>query len=131
MWPFKKKVVETPKTPQYRIVREDTEFEVGITEVILTFKDGRIFTQNIYGKVNQYISSFLDYCGPPEIISSLKCAKYYLSGGIPVGNCQHCNDSQNPTRTVVGEFINAELGESRPAKITFNVAKIVPIKDNK
>lgn len=55
MWPFKKKkVIEAPlKKQTLKLVLEDKEIELGITRILLTFKDGQVLLKNIYGTYNQ------------------------------------------------------------------------------
>lgn len=129
MWPFKKKIKEPQvKTPKTKLEYNDEEFDVGVTEVILTFKDGTKFTQNIYGYVKQYTGSL--HISDPKVFSSLNEARDHLKGRIPIGNCQHWNDLKTPTITVVNEFIKAELGETKSFKENFSVAKLVSYEDN-
>jgi hypothetical protein len=109
-WFKKKKVKKQIKIPVVKH-REPKDYQLGFTEVKLTFSDNRKFTTYIYGTISQYVSCYYDSCAPMLIKNSYICAQEFITAGFSSPST-YLDDPKSPNEASFGQVVHAEIGNT-------------------
>jgi hypothetical protein len=142
-----KPITQELKKRTLKVEYEDTEVDIGVTKLLLTFKGGRKLTQNIYGTYDQWVRMGNDeepniYRNSPNypviesvvtpfnVVNSLKVAQELITHNLYIGVANYVDDKENPTKSVVGEILTTRILTTSSFTKTVKVAKLVPNKES-
>lgn len=123
---FKKKEPIKEKTLKWRTKYRTEVFDVGQTTVLIKLDNGIQLKRIFKGIVNQYEMGYrtfdsynIDY-GPPTIINSLHYANEYMYA-LKAGVQAYWEDDKTRTKLITGQLISAEIIETIPYNIDYDV----------
>jgi len=129
---FRKKKVEPPKpkTEKTVVYDEPKSYEVGKTEVSISFADGRTFDTIVYGYVDQYIDYYMEiHVGKLYVVSSLDKVKNELQSMAGQGQVQSfVNDPQNILESASGVVVGVKIHGTHPHQVEFREARLVEVQ---
>lgn len=117
------------KKQQDMLYSETQQFDVGVTTVLVIFRDGREVHTKFYGEVDQYVR-YPDGDGDikvyaPDVITSLQSYQRNLRDLIPGYECKIVDDPINPTCAWVGMISHMEVISTASHVVEYKVQKLV------